>query len=478
MIQLTAFGALFACLLGAILLLRPRWLPALLPLAAVMQAPAVVVLAIGAQRLGITPFNLMMAATGGVLLARAWRDPRVARAAMRRGARSLWPYFLAYSVLAALVLPWLSQGVPVQPLLAEGDVNPLMPLPNAPSLSHLAQAVNALGGLVVLLYLFSERDRHGQLRIIAGGLVAALAATVLIGAYQRGSMLGAYPLASAFWGSNPTYNQWFLAPDYGPYFGRAALPFIEPSYASVWFASMAAAAFTAAVHAARRWMVPSLALLVAALAGLANTVGTSGFAALAVFGAVFFVHFLVHGRRVAPPQGRWIVAGATLATLALAGAVAADHAAWKTPALAPVRGAIDFTLAKTQDLASNVRFLADLRALEIFFETHGLGAGPGSTRASSYLMGLLANGGLAGVLLFAAAAARTLTGAHALAMRGDLSACLALGGAVGVLIGAIAAISDQNWPVLWTLLFFAAACARVAFSDAMRRPPGAPPPPA
>lgn len=467
MIELTAFGAIFLPLLTLALASRSGALAVLLPLAAVLQAPAVGIVVIGGARHGITPFNATTAAMGLALMWNLLQNPERISPLLAESNRTLWPYFFLFSAFAALLLPWLFGEILINPLLSDGDIHPARQIPNNFSLSHLAQAINSLGLLVILLYLLSHRNANRLVQQFQFGLLAAFGATILIGLFQRGAMLGAYPMAAEFWGSNPTYTQWFFTTDYGPSFGRAALPFIEPSYASAWFAAIICGAWTVAVYARNRSPLFPLIVLVLALGGLCNTLGTSGFAVVLLFGCAFLVHFVVAGCR--RPPHRWrLVLCATTAALTLGAVAAMDYQNFRLPELRLLRDALEFTFEKTRDFNQNPRFLSNVRAVEIFFETYGLGAGPGGTRASSYLLALLANGGLVGITLFSIGLLKTFLGSRNLAATGDAAGLFALGGICGILLAVALAISDQNWPVLWTFVLFGVCCARISTSGPER----------
>lgn len=463
MISITAFGALFIPLL-LVALMRRTWMPAAIVVSAVLQAPAPLVVTLGESRLGITSFNLAVVAASIALVIELWRDRG---AAVRRALDRFtvpWAVYLAYAALAALVLPFLFADAPVHPLLAVGDVRPET-VPNTFSIAHVAQAINHAGLLVLFAYLAVRADRSQTLRMLTIGFGVALAVSLAAAAYQRAVFLGWYAADFAFWASNPSYNQFFHAPDYGPAFGRVGLPFTEPSYASVWFASVLGGALLVWLYECRGAPGWALALAGAVLAGigLLNTVGTSGLVAIAAFVPVVLVrHVLVRGTR--SPRGDRKVAALAIAVAAGAGLVALDLFVLRTEAGAPVRAAIEFIQHKlTTRLEHLPRYFTTFHALQLFVDSYGIGIGPGSTRTSGFAVSALAHLGVPGIALLGWAAYRTLRTLESAPGRpaSRFAAGLLYAGGIGVAVG----IADLAWPVAWTWVLFAVAAARAVAAD-------------
>lgn len=449
-VRLTQFGAAF--LLVALLLLgwRRQWLPGLLPVAAVFQAPAVVTVAVGASRFGITPFNVASAFLCFDLMLRL-RDVKLTSSPCDQQLKIYrwWTAFLACSAFGAMVLPHAFAGVPVYPLMALSDIDPV-PDPNRWSLSHLAQAINSVALWLLFTYVLVEPNRVRMLRIMFAGLLIALLLSLIVGLYQRVAMLDVVPVYREFWGSNPGYNQFFLTPEYGPAIGRVGLPFSEPSYASVWFASAAAGAATVLLygHEAKRLLVVLFA--VAACTGLANTIGTSGIAAFLTFCIVLIAFHLMWGRhesRQRPRAFAW-VAGLLAVLIAV---LASNHVLWRSDALAPLQEAIEWTGSKFEAYIYGIRFMSDMRAIQIAIDTFGLGAGAGSTRASNYFLSLLGNTGLPGAIILLSAITMQLRAVYRARRFSPTMGWALLGATVCALIGVTGGISDQSWPVLWVL---------------------------
>jgi N-acetyl sugar amidotransferase len=452
-IELTAFGAWFVPALLSLSVLRRGWLPAAIPVAAVLQAPAPLVVALGEARFGITPFNLVMVAMSVAFLLDHGRDPRASWERLRAHIAWPWVVYLAYAAAAAVVLPFLFPDVLVHPMLARGDVQ-LAGVANRFSLSHVAQAINHLGLLLMLASVLTSRSPRVVLRAMGVGLALAFVISLTAAGYQRSVFLGWQETDFAWWASNPGYNQLFHAPEYGPVFGRVGLPFIEPSYASVWFAGAVGGAWLLALYWNHR--LAMLAFLATALAGLGllNTVGTSGLVAVAIFVPVLVTWHLLSPAPRTRRSNRMVVA-MVLVLVAFASLALIDYVWWKSAAGQPLRSAIWFTMQKMSNLDDRPRFVTTLHALWVFVESGGLGIGPGSTRTSGFLVSLLAHLGLPGLALIAWAFWRTL---RSLTPAGSdpwrLAAIgMLLAGGLGVLVG----IADLAWPVAWTWILFAVA---------------------
>jgi hypothetical protein len=460
MFEITPFGlAIIVAATGA-LALRCEGLLFLLPVCAVLQAPAAFIVELSGTRLGITPYNVGIAFCGLALLTSMRRGvPRQIVAILWRPEYRLWSVFLLAAAAAAWILPIVFDGVPVHPLLAKSEVA-ADPVPNHFSLSHVAQSINSLGLLVALAWAALRAEQANAARALCAGLVAALVISASVSFYHRGALMGAYPLAVELWGSNPSYNQHFTS-SYGPAYGRASLPFIEPSYASVWFAAAAAGTLAAALAAHDR-LAPRAALgaaCVLACAALMNTMGTSGLAAF-VLALPVILTLAWFALRAAGSHSVVPVAALGCAAVGTALFLLCDYKWWQLSALEPIRAAIDFTLLKIEWAPMGPRFWSTQRALAIAIETFGLGVGPGSTRASSYLVGLMANLGVIGTGLFLLALVVQLRRLGCLALRGAGESAALFGATVAVIIGAFGGVSDQNWPVLWMLLLTGALVTR------------------
>lgn len=452
-VEITPFGALILAAATLLLLVQRTWLLALLPVCAVLQAPAAIILGSVETRVGITPFNVVVAACAVALLS-TLHERGVKAVAGRIGPgtpHGLWATFFMLAAIAAWVMPLVFDGLPVHPLLAKGDVA-VEPLPNHLSMSHVAQSINSIGLLVIIAWAASFDDSRETARLMCRGALIALAVSACTTFYHRGALAGWYELAAETWGSNPSYNQFFTS-KYGPEYGRASLPFVEPSYASVWYAVMtvgfiALAAFPTSTRNQRAIAV--LGIGVASFA-LVNTLGTSGMAAVLLTLPVLLLLIALAWRNK-PLTGLLLVATICGAAICAGFFVFFDYLYLSLDIMAPVRAAIDFTWLKISWTPFGPRAWSTQRALSIAIETLGLGAGPGSTRASSYLVSLLANMGALGTGLFLLALLRQLRWLTVGALHGDTLSGALCSATLAAVIGAFGGIPDQNWPVFWMVL--------------------------
>jgi hypothetical protein len=449
MIEITAFGVPWLALCALLLAFRRDWLPALLPVGAVFQTPAVLIVPLGAERYGITPFNVACLAVALHLAALALRARRLdAGLPPTRRPLLLWGAFFTVCIVGALVLPYVFAGVPVHSLILREPVH-VPPEPHRWTLSNLAQAINCFAVWLMFVYV-AQRPARSTWRALAAGLGIALAVSLGVNAWQRAHMLGWVGMDLAFWSSNPGYNQYFQLADYGPSIGRAGLPFVEPSYASAWFAAASAAALALFLLDAR-WRFRAGVVLAASTLALLNTLGSSGLVAFVAFSATLVIGLMVLPR-LAPTASRpWLLA--IFATCGLGAAWLIHETAHGTSlALAPLRESVTWTLLKFTDQVTEYRTAAMRQGLLVAWQTWGMGAGAGSLRASSWFISLVANVGLPGLALFLAALAAQGMPLLRAARAGDVAAIVLAAGTVGLMFGIGAGVSDQNWPPIWAIL--------------------------
>jgi hypothetical protein len=309
--------------------------------------------------------------------------------------------FVAYAVVAALgavVLPRVFAGTPVHDMLAlYGMSQP--PVPVQWSLSNLAQAANLGVHAVVLLYVLQCAHEPGFGRRMVVRVVAALVLVLLVGSYERLAWLMAWPSAKAFWLNNPGYALLGGQVTAGDLM-RVSSPFSEPSYTSSYLATTTLGLMAVAAFGRRtRW---ALALGVLSALGLFNTLGSTGWAAagLAALAIVFWMgaraSVLDDNNHIRAREAWiWLVLSAVL--------VATLWAAQSTRYSQDIDKTLnELLLNKAQPGNKEERALSNLRAMEIVGETHGMGVGLGSNRASSFFASLLSNTGVPGALLFVA----------------------------------------------------------------------------
>lgn len=453
---ITAFGGLFLPFALSIFLFRRTWLLPMLPLAAVLQSPSVVILRWMGDEYGVTPF---LALTGLVCvdLLRSLRRHGwvVSDEPESRRLAQLWLAFLGVAILGAVLLPWMFSGLSVIPPLDKEGVESLR-VPLAWSLSNLAQIVNALLLAGVLLRVLQVRGQPVLGRRMLLGMAAALMVSALIGLQQRLGWNGLVPMGESFWASNPSYAQNFLS--WAGTVPRVSWPLVEASYGSAWYA--AAFGGFAALFLAGMGRNRALLGVLLSLFALGNSVGATGTLAVLIYSVLAaLVALLVVWR-----EPRWrsvlayrlVLASVVGACLLLAAHLVARH----YQLLGAVDSALEAVVERwSSSLLGPARTQADAQALALLGQSYGLGVGMGSNRASSFLTTLLGNVGVPGFLLFFAAFIYQLRvlGRRALWLR-DAPSMFFLGGSISVLISMVIAIPDQNWPVLWAMLMGGFAC--------------------
>lgn len=474
-IAITAFGSFFLPLSLFVLLFRRGALVALLCIAVVLQGPAVLTLGTADARHGVTPFAVIAFV---LCVAAAWHawSHRGLRPALAPDASTpvrVWSVFFAVSIAGALLLPWLFAGQLVIPPLqksgAHGSMQALVP-----GLSNVAQALNTvlLGG--VLAWLLQQHNDPALPGRMLKGVFVALLVSALIGLQQRLGWNGLLPLWRDVWESNPTYAQ-NMRSMAGPV-PRVGWPLVEASYAGAWFAAVLGGCIAMFLADIRR----HLALAGAMVAGfaLANTLGATGVLAAGGAMVLALLVILVALLRMRAGRGalvyRLVLALLVCACLGLATYLVLRHEGL----LGLTHEAIGHVLhGRSRTVLGDLRPHADIAAVGLLRDTWGVGVGLGSNRASSYLATLASNGGIVGLLLFCAAATLQVLALVRRARRHpDAATLFFLGSNVTVLLAVAIAIPDQNWPVLWLLLFGGLAC--LARDDAKARSGGETPQPA
>lgn len=457
----------------AVVLWARPWLPGLLLGSSVFQAAAVVNIPVGTSLYGVSPYAATAGMASLVMLGR-WIGPEKS---------SIWPpthvrtpafwllLYAAVAVVGSFILPAVFAGHPVQPPLDPNGYT----LPSLPSLSwgisNLAQAVNLCIHLTSALFIWQcigRSDWSANKTLTCFGLASVIA--LLAGLHERLALVMEWPRMAAFWMSNAGYalvesselafHIPYLAPTQDgsthAVFHRISSPFSEPSYGSAFLASVYVGLLAVFLFApaARKYALIGLLLFGV---GLLNTTGATGW--LAGLGATVvlgFRYLLTHRRRhpVAPehrPRARrvlllsFVVASAGLSVL------------WHLPMVRVLPAVADtFFFNKFANLQNDVRYLSDMRALDLAYQTHGWGVGMGSTRTSSFLTSLLSTTGVAGSVAFMAMLF-TLVARFLRADRLNSAQYFAVAALCTCSAAVAMAIPDLNLPFFWALIFLAFA---------------------
>ena len=291
---------------------------------------------------------------------------------------SLLVLFLFWSAFVTAVAPLL---FPEEHVLTPGQQAAKL-VPGTFSGSNSAQLIYLAFGVCVVVYLGRCTKAGPELVGLATGL------TIILSMWRYFYVLGGVPFPERVFDNSPAFAFIETAPGGAPRFrGILSEPAGLAVSCVVAISYMLPRAFQ--VHGWRRVG----ALVVAGAAAYMGVISTSVTFVIAVMviaaiaGLTFLFGFLI----------RRTVVG-VLAGIVACGLVVA--ALWLLPIItAFVQTTVD---AKVSSSSYNNRSGSDSFAYDLFFNTFGFGTGLGSSRASSFLPGLLSATGLIGTLLFAA----------------------------------------------------------------------------
>ena len=447
----TDFGRYFLPLLVSCALLRAQWLLPFAFVAAVFQSPAVVVVSLGTAKFGVTPFNVaaLFIAIHLLWLVVRQRSIDLGSGRLRLGLLA-WGVFTAISVIGAFFLPRLFAGLPVF-LLADPNGFDYLLTPLRFSVVNLVQAINSMIMFMLFIYVLQLPNRTDLLKKCLWGLTFALVASMSVGVYQRLGWMGFVAQPNEFWASNPSYVQMWQTP-FGP-IQRVSFPFVEPSFASAWFAAIAGGLATLYCFGRVRQVFAGLGLIAAVLA-LLNTLGFTGLLAFVGFALMLgFAAILALLTNWQQRRGALLIRlSAALATVVVVGLIAA---AWLENSVEKSNVSTVWSMfsEKLSDVTDRgVRARSNLQALAIARDSYGLGVGSGSNRASNYFLSLLTNTGLLGTLAFLLAVALPCIGLARSHKAADDPKVFVLGATACMLVCVAGGIPDQNWPPLWIVL--------------------------
>jgi hypothetical protein len=469
-VSVTGLGAAFLLVATFCLLFRRVLLLPLLGLGAVMQAPSAANLILPGVSFGLGPYMLATFAMTLHLIA-TWRRVPIVRLRDRLGepAVRLWVVFWLLGAASIGVGPLLFGGtgvyVPLDKLGVDGAPSSL-----GWTVNHAAQGINVLLIGALFLWVIQRCDERALPAAVMRMALAALGIALIVGLQQRLAWNGLVPLWADFWASNPTYAQ-----DYDSLAGavpRVSWPFVDPSYASAFFAAMFGG-FLTMFLAGQRTNAALLGLMVSLFA-LGNTLGATGSLAVIVVVVLAAAAVLVVAVRRPALAGalayRVLLLSLAASCVALGGFLVLRHYDLLGVFGEAMRNAL---AGRSQTFLGDIRPHADLMSLKLLVETWGLGVGMGSHRGSSYLITLAANTGVLGLVAFLAANVMHFTLLTKRFIRHpDAPSAFFLGSGLSVLIAVSIAIPDQNWPVYWILILGGFACIICPVEDAKaaRRP--------
>ena len=356
---------------------------------AVLQSAALVNVG-GSFAVGLSPY-FFVTALMALRIIPQWATGRIrffAEEPVAAHARIL-AIFMIWCVFSAFVLPVLFDGMPVDSPRLGVDQSYYTQLPLHWSPSNGGQAGYMVLNFVMVLGLLQLATRPGRLRRLTSAFSWSGVFVAGVGAYQVLGPRFGLPFPSWFFNSNQAWAQ-LTNQVIGDNFSRMSATFPEPSEAAGFLAAWAVFQLSLAIagDGQNRW-----AWLWAAVGSvmLVKTASTTGYVTAGIIWIVMVCDcgaaILRHG---------WIKKKATLAVLGLAGAailalVVGGSGAWSL---------LDAVLFHKGDSKSADHRTATFgRAVQVFQNSWGLGAGLGSNRAMSLFFYVLSNLGIPGIAL-------------------------------------------------------------------------------
>lgn len=397
-VEVTALGWMFipACLL---VMLRRRWL---LPWAifwSIFQAASVLNVVRGDYVFGVQPgyfaaaLWLLVAAPG---LVRATRGDQ---AGVLSHTYAPLAIFVILAGVSAVIIPVIFAGdLTVFPPRSGLHLSSAAPL--EPRSTNLSQVLYLVFLAILAWGVATEVMRDGLRTSVKNAFVAATFGLALVGFYQVITTSTGLPYAGFLINSNPGYAHGVVL-QVGFGITRLSSTLTEPSIAGYHLVG---------VFALFSWLLLErrgrAALAAAVLSGTALLMTASTTALLTLVG-ISLLFWRARRGRASPLTPRRMLAVA----LVVAGSVLIILLLWSLVSSRSVLSIVQqfFSFAFFQKIGSESyldRTGVDLASTEIFHSTGGLGAGWGSTRASSLLVNIAANSGLWGLMLLGIFAVR------------------------------------------------------------------------
>ncbi len=316
--------------------------------------------------------------------------------------RPLFPFLLlvAWILGSALLLPRLFAGATQVFSLARSLDDDSGTVPLQPTSGNISQAVYAAGGFAMACATCAYARRPGGRQALLAAIIALTSAHL---AFAILDLVTAATHTGFILDVVHTANYAFLTDDEVGGLKRISGSFSEASSFATFSLTLLAVNLPLFVMRVRpRFTGPASALL----AGfIVLSTSSAGYAGLGVFGAGFGAYALVAGlvlrrRRVATIAVAALGSGLFLVALVVL----------FLPGVAATAGAVlgASVLDKGASDSAIERGSWNTTALQVFHDTHWLGAGIGTTRGSNYALVLLSNLGAIGFALFVFLMARLL----------------------------------------------------------------------
>ncbi|MDP9902193.1 hypothetical protein [Variovorax ginsengisoli] len=411
---------------------RPKYLLPILVFAAIFQGAAVFNLS-GGIAYGLSPYYFIASLVFVKQL--TFIEPVVL---------AYWPnlrfwlcFFVVVVVVMAMTMPFLFSGLPVYNPRAGVDEQ-------YGSLTDLAFGFGNLSHIVYLilnasvLRAFFLASNFGPRELIGKAFDFSAGVVVIVGLYQWMHMMFGVPFPFDLIYSNAQIRE--AMPDDMQGYSRIFSTFPESSYCAAYLTAY----LFYFIFAKNKDFVLSffgVACVGVVLLCIALTGSTTGYLALMAT-ALFALIVESYGKTKAFLYGVVTLLVFVLSIFAFALTPFGQELIIKT------------LLEKGDTLSTLHRLAADQRAIEIFFETFGLGVGLGSNRASSFISTTLSNFGLIGFLLMMFCVFLHLSWLwvnYNFSRKIQLPRMSAMWAFVSLLAAMILAIPDINWPIFWVV---------------------------
>ena len=325
------------------------------------------------------------------------------RASLRRAGEALLPpnagFWLLltalYATLSAIFLPRIFAGSTYVFAIARTEVGPgIVSMPLAPTSGNITQAVYFLGDVICFLVFYDAASRPDGMKTVTAAVIAAAAINLALAAIDLGSYwAGVGDVLGVI--RNANYRMLDDATALG--FKRIVGSFPEASTFAYFTSGFLAFCTKLCLEGIRPRLTGALALM--SLAALAFATSSTGYAATTGFAVLLFATSL--GRVFFGRVRKSTFIAATALPLVLAAGVTAlrlDAPLWRTAS-----EVIDASIFNKMSSSSGIeRAKWNDQALINFADTHGLGAGDGSVRASSFPLAVLGNIGVFGAMAYGA----------------------------------------------------------------------------
>ena len=323
------------------------------------------------------------------------RDGLAALVAEIGPRRPLFPFFLllVWIVGSAMVLPRLFEGATQVFSLARSLDTDSGTVPLHATSGNISQAVYAAGGFMMACATSAYARKPGGRATL---LTAILLLTSVHLAFAVLDLVTAATHTGFVLDVVHTANYAFLTDDEVGGLKRISGSFTEASSFATFSLTLLAVNMPLFVMRVRPRFTGTASAMLACFIVLSTS--SAGYAGLGVFGAGVLLYALTAGLR---GRGRRIV---TIAVAAMgAGLFLVALVILFLPGVAATAGAVlgESVFNKGTSDSAIERGSWNAQALQVFHDTHGLGAGIGSTRGSNYALVLLSNLGAVGFALFA-----------------------------------------------------------------------------